>query len=183
MAKGRVEAEVKARVDDPEVARERLIEHGAEHQATVEQADVYFDHPSRSFADTDEALRVREQGERALLTYKGPKLDASTKSRRELETGLDDAAATRAMLEALGFTPQPTVSKRREVFALDEVTATLDRVEGLGTFVELERLVDPDELDAAREQLLDLAEELGFDRLERASYLELVAEARSAGAG
>lgn len=183
MAKVPVEAEVKARVDDPEAARERLIEHGAEHEATLEQTDVYFDHPSRSFADTDEALRVREEDGRAVLTYKGPKLDASTKSRREVETEVDDAAGTRELLEALGFAPQPEVSKTREVFALGDVTATLDRVDGLGAFVELERVVDRDELDAAREQLLGLAEQLGFEELERASYLELLDEARSAGAG
>lgn len=180
---GPIEAEVKARVDDAAAAGERLRELGAEHVATVEQADRYLDHPARSFADTDEALRVRVEDGEAELTYKGAKLDEATKSRRELEVALGDAETAVAILEALGFAPQPVVRKRREVYAWDGVTATVDRVEGVGVFVELERVVDEDELDAAREELLERAERLGVGALERRSYLEMLLEEDPAEAG
>ena len=71
------------------------------------RSDRYFAHPSRDFARTDEALRLRRIGEFNFITYKGPKLDATTKTRREIEIGLADGqqAATDAaeLLAAIGF--------------------------------------------------------------------------------
>jgi hypothetical protein len=41
----------------------------------VEETDLYFQHPARDFAASDEALRIRQKAGVCLLTYKGPKLD------------------------------------------------------------------------------------------------------------
>jgi adenylate cyclase class 2 len=134
-----VEAEVKARVEDPDALEQRLVQLGAEARGSVEQVDRYLDHPCRSFADTDEALRVRVDDDGAVATYKRPKLDEATKSRREVEVGVEDPEAALAMFERLGFEPQPPVRKRRRTFAWEGATVVVDRVEGLGAFVELER--------------------------------------------
>ena len=56
------------------------------------------------------------------------------------------------------------------------MTACLDQVEGLGSYLELERLLpDSGDRDAAVDGLLALLEDLGVSRraLERRSYLEL----------
>ena len=119
---------------------------GAEHRETAEQTDRYFAHPSRDFAQTDEALRLRRIGEFNFITYKGPKLDATTKTRREIEIGLaagQPAAADAAeLLSALGFTPVAEVCKRRRDFTVtwqgQAIGVSLDEVAELGDFVELE---------------------------------------------
>lgn len=172
---GSVEVEVKARVDDLDSVREALVELGATPAGEGHQSDTYFDHPSRSFADTDEALRVRETDEGVELTYKGPKIDEATKTRDELNLGVDDAQGARRLLESLGFQPAGRVAKDRELLELDGLTLALDRVEGLGAFVEIEQVVEED-VDAAREEVLALADELGLDDRERRSYLELLLE-------
>ncbi|HWA98014.1 MAG TPA: class IV adenylate cyclase [Pirellulales bacterium] len=158
--------------------RERSIALGP---ATL-QADTYYVHPARDFAATDEALRIRRTHSAAVLTYKGPKVDQSTKTRRELEVplGSEAQAATMAsLLVALGFRPLAEVCKQRRTAHVQwhdrEVELALDTIERLGGFVELEtRSADEAGLDAARACIAELAAELGLDQSERRSYLELL---------
>src|SRR5689334_8755809 len=84
----------------------KLAELGAQFEPPIEQIDHYFRHPSRDFATTDEALRLRQVGPENFITYKGPKIDPATKTRRELELPLTDGPKTFAqfteLLGALG---------------------------------------------------------------------------------
>ena len=86
-----------------EETRERLISLGGEMAAAIEQIDGYYRHPARDFAKTDEALRIRRLGERNFVTYKGPKIDATTKTRREIElplpSGITGAAQFAELVE------------------------------------------------------------------------------------
>ena len=111
------EVEQKFPVADLEAIQRRLAELGAAIPEPEEEVDLFFAHPARDFAATDEALRLRQKGGRGFVTYKGPKIDAATKTRRELELPLGDApaaiAAWREMLEALGFRPAGEVRKSR----------------------------------------------------------------------
>jgi adenylate cyclase class 2 len=170
-----VEVEVKARVDELAPVRERLTSMGFELAGKQTQTDTYYQHPARDFAETDEALRIRRTVDQARLTYKGPKLDAVTKSRREIDTQLTDVSAMASVLEALGFEAAGTVRKDRTVFARDPLTVTLDEVEGLGTFVEVEQVARTD-IDATRERVREIADELGLSDYTRRSYLRLVLE-------
>ncbi|MFN9040839.1 MAG: class IV adenylate cyclase, partial [Planctomyces sp.] len=88
---------------------------------SVLEQDEYFNHPARDFRQTDEALRIRRIGGELILTWKGPRLDALSKSRRELEVPFDvpaDDIDTRLqtlteILLALGFTHSGSVRKLR----------------------------------------------------------------------
>ena len=86
----------------------------------IVQSDQYFAHPARDFAQTDEALRIRTVGDTSFVTYKGPKLDATSKTRRELELPLaasdPDGSQFAELLAALGFTPVAIVRKQRRKF-------------------------------------------------------------------
>lgn len=160
----------------------RLTALGFAPGETVRETDLYCNGDHRDFWKTDEALRLRRVSaggtERVLLTYKGPKEDARSNTRREYETAVGGLDTARAILGALGFRPVFTVTKERRTFLRDGVTACLDRVEGLGSFLELERLLPEDgNRDAAVDGLLALLEALGVSpqALERRSYLELLA--------
>jgi adenylate cyclase class 2 len=162
----------------------QLVALGAEFADAVEQVDRYFAHPARDFAKTDEALRIRRVGGENRITYKGPKLDAVTKTRQEIDlplvSGADAADAFSSLLNALGFRRVAEVRKRRRAARLPwrgyDVEAALDEVDRLGRFVELELSADDQNLDAAREGLLALAQFLGLEKSERRSYLELLLE-------
>src|SRR5437868_4696081 len=134
------------------------------------EADHYFNAPDRDFAITDEALRLRRIGERNFVTYKGPKRDAQTKTRTEIEVALapGDAAADdfSQLLMRLGYRPVAVVRKARRLFHLRrdgfDLEITLDDVEGVGRFAELEIQAPEEQLDAARDVVLRTAAELGL---------------------
>ncbi|MDB2224979.1 class IV adenylate cyclase [Halorubrum ezzemoulense] len=184
------EVEIKVPAD-LDATRERLREVGAEHVAAKRQRDTYYDAPHREFAETDEALRIRREmplsdGEgsassaddpAATITYKGPLLDEASKTRAEHETGVDDGEALAAALSGLGFEPAATVEKRRDFWAYDGFTVTLDAVTGLDEYVEIERAVESEgEVDAAREAAIEALDRLGLDADDqvRTSYLGLL---------
>ena len=163
---------------DHEPVRERLVEMGADSRGIVEQEDIYYDHPVREFGETDEAVRVRREstddGSRAVVTYKGPLVEAESKTRREIETGVEDGEAMDRVLRELGFDPVTTVEKRRERFDHDGYTITLDSVAGLGEYVEVE--TESETIAPAREGAVELLSELGLDPTDqvRTSYLGLL---------
>ena len=176
------EVEMKFPLDQSPAAIERLRGLGYSPSEPHCEADHYYNHPSRDFAETDEAFRIRESRGGVELTFKGPKLDRVTKTREEIEIPLQvephTVASARRMIEALGFRPVATVAKRRRrgVIAFQDraVTVVWDELEGIGEFLELEMVVEQGQLDEARQALLALADYLQLGPSTRASYLELV---------
>ncbi len=85
------------------------------------------------------------------------------------------------LLEALGFKPFREVRKSRRKAKIpwqaQEIECSLDHVEGLGNFCELELLADQAGLETAKSSIASLAAELGLKQSERRSYLELLLEA------
>jgi adenylate cyclase, class 2 len=147
-------------------------------------ADHYFNAPDRDFAVTDEAVRVRSIGEKNFVTYKGPKIDRETKTRLEIEVPLADgeevAADFRRLLTHLRYRPVAVVRKTRRVaeFSRDgfDLQLTLDEVDGVGRYTELEVVAPEDRADAAKAAVLAVAAEFGLNRSERRSYLQLLLE-------
>jgi len=185
-----LEIELKAalRGVDEEALPSRMIALGFSPEYECREADAYYNGVSRDFRRTDEALRVREHTQdgvtRARVTYKGPKADAVSQTRPELETAVADAGTMRAILEALGYVPVLTVSKARHGYAgggaYADVHLCLDTVDGLGAYLELE-IVAPDGISATEKEsrialLLSLLDMLDIPRenLTRSSYLELL---------
>ena len=188
------EVELKFAVSGRAALERRLVEMGGRLAEPQEQVDRYFAHPCRDFAQTDEALRLRRVGDSVAITWKGPRIDAATKTRREIELELAplpaalDAGPTLSswteLLEALGFRRVMEVAKRRQPLRLvwqgAEVDVALDTVAGLGEFLELEIMAEQGEVPAARARLESLAQEIGLGATERRSYLELILQSQQA---
>jgi adenylate cyclase class 2 len=180
------EVELKFPVPDLPAFARQLAGRGVSISAAQEEIDLYLAHPSRDFARTDEALRLRRRGEANYITYKGPKIDATTKTRREIELplapGAESLASWRALLEAVDFRSVAEVRKFRRKAAVvwqgRAVEASLDDVQGVGDFVEFELVVDENEVDAARACIQSLAQSFGLTQGERRSYLELLLEGK-----
>ena len=178
------EVELKFPVESPDAVVAKILDLGAIKGDTRRQVDTYFNHPSRDFGETDEAFRIRTTDGRHRVTYKGPLVDAVTKTRREIELPFgdtDDAGEQFAeILQSLSFRETGTVNKTRVFYHLQwqdlEVEVCIDDVEGLGSFIELETVTGETGLDADRESLLQLADELGLANSERRSYLVLLME-------
>ncbi len=173
-----LEVELKFPLDDAATLRERLASLEAVAKGTVVQSDAYYNHPARDFAVTDEALRIRTVGDESFVTYKGPKQGGAAKTRFELELPLaaQTADGWTEVLTRLGFRAVATVRKRRELFELTRegraFELTIDEVEGLGAFAEVETLADESARGAAERAVLSLAAELALTDAEPRSYLE-----------
>jgi adenylate cyclase class 2 len=184
------EVEVKFPVADMAALEHTLTALAARFREPIDQVDRYFAHPCRDFSRTDEALRLRRVGHDVAITWKGPRVDTATKTRREIELALAAVPAERAggppvtierwtdLLESLGFRRVLEVAKRRRPARVPwqgtEVEAALDSVAGLGNFLELELLARQGEIPLAQACILSLAQELGCGPAEPRSYLELL---------
>ncbi|MBU6175520.1 MAG: class IV adenylate cyclase, partial [Planctomycetes bacterium] len=79
----------------------------------------------------------------------------------------------------LGFSIVTEVVKKRTIYRLDAarrpLTITLDEVEKLGSFVEIERILEQsDEVEQAEKDILEVARMLGLCDIEKRSYLGLL---------
>jgi len=179
-----LEVEQKFAIADKDALFEQLEQLGATRGTSLDQQDFYFMHPVRNFAETDEALRIRCNGSDNRITYKGPKRATVSKVRKEIELAFESGrpafAQLSEMLELLGFRPLRSVKKLRIPFTyLHDQHAfeiTVDEVEGLGIFAEIELLAEESELQEAESAIIQLAESLALSDPIRISYLGMLIE-------
>lgn len=162
--------------------------HGYKFICELQERDVYMNGIDRNFMKTDEALRVRRTNNVTLekksgyITYKGPKQDDVSMTRREIEVQVRDADAALEVLELLGFHSVLHVIKKRRLYTNGGISLYLDHVESLGYFLELEQMVETGQnYDAALACLFESLRRLNIPEssLERRSYLELLIQKQS----
>lgn len=171
-----IEVEVKARIDNFRDMEKQLEKIGAVKSKTEFQEDIYFQSPIVDFAQTDEALRIRTTNNNTFITYKGPKLNEDAKTRKEVEMVIESADKAADIFTEIGFNPVRTVRKTRRYYAFQDFEISLDDVEGLPPYMEIEISLDDDnDYSAAQDKIFELFEKLGVtDGFERTSYMELL---------
>ena len=168
------EIEAKLKVDSLQKVEEKLQQLGARFVAEQLQSDIHFDDSNATLANTDQCLRLRRQviGEttRYLLTYKGAKEKSNYKKRQEIEVEVGDAEAIQKLLSSLGYQQKLCVEKKRRLWRLGECEVALDRLQELGSFVEIE---GPDD-----KQIAQVQESLGLADLPHTpkSYASMIME-------
>ena len=171
-----IEVEVKAKIDDFKEMEERLSKIGAAKSKNEFQEHIYFASPIVDFAQTDEALRIRTTNNDIFITYKGPKLNSEAKTRKEVEMSIESAKKAKDIFEEIGFKEARTVRKNRQYYTYENFEISLDDVEGLEPYMEIEiALEDGSDYDDAQNKIFELFEKLGVtDGFERTSYMELL---------
>ena len=101
-----LEVEAKFPLPTPTDIEARLFALGAIQVADHAEVDHYLNAPDRDYSRTDEALRLRRIGEENFVTYKGPRRDATSKTRTEVEVacppGTSSAEAFLNLFQHLG---------------------------------------------------------------------------------
>lgn len=177
-----LEIELKFPVADHARIRDILTSWHARADSAIDESDRYFNAPDRDFAQTDEALRIRQIGAANLATYKGPKHPGPAKTRTEIEApladGKDAADLFARLLVELRYRPVAVVRKRRQIYHFKRadfaLQVCLDEVESLGRFVEVEIVAPAEQKVHAEGVLQDVARELGLTNPERRAYLQLL---------
>lgn len=166
-----IEVEIKIEVGRAEFeAAEAALRAGGKFVSESRQVDAYFNHPDRDFLTPRypfEWLSLRRRGRKVLINYKHwhPENSLRTTHCDEFETEIDSADKQEKILLALGFRRLVTVDKtRRNYLWTGAFTVSLDRVKGLGFFIEIEaeRPAGTPEQTAAR--LWEVVRELGITK-------------------
>ena len=175
-----IEVEVKAKIENFEDIEKKLKNLGAKKSKNEFQEDIYFNSPIVDFAQTDEALRIRttieKNNKNTFITYKGPKIDSKSKTREEIEISIEDSEKCSKIFENIGFKKVRSVKKNRQYYTYKNFEISLDDIEGLDPYMEIEiALDDGQDYNEAQEQIFNLFSKLDItDNFERTSYLELL---------
>ena len=166
--------ELKARLASLRSARRTALRLATGTLGQLHQVDTYFD-CRKGRLKLREIAGVGTQ----LIGYQRPDA-ADAKLSRYWIVDVGDADRMKLLLaETLGV--RVVVDKRREVYLIDTVRIHLDRVRGLGTFLELEAVLEENEPErVGRQRLVALQEafQIGQSDLVTGSYSDLVAAAR-----
>ena len=143
----KLEIEIKARLRDREETIRQLEARGCVFDAISIQDDTVFVQKTGSLAEylsNDVFMRIRIQnGDRTILTAKKPvRKSAEVLVKHEHETVVESAEQTKAILELLGYTAAVHTVKSRQAGHVGEYEVCLDEIEGLGSFIELEKMGD-----------------------------------------
>ena len=106
-------------------------------------------------------LRVRKTDDVVELNYK--KQSAKKMESQEIEFEVNSYEKANSFLKALGFKEWVQVNKKRQHSKYNDYNICIDEVERLGTFVEIELLIDEDNDIDYEEMLLGVAKEMGID--------------------
>jgi predicted adenylyl cyclase CyaB len=162
--------EIKARVDDEEALQRRIRRLSDTAVMVLEQEDTFFHTPGRRLK-----LRTFADGTGELISYQRD--DAPGPKRSDyLIARVDAPGVLRTVLQsALGV--RGTVRKTRSLSMVGTTRIHLDRVEGLGVFIELEVVLQPGETEAdGRTTAAAIMEKLQIpgDRLVAGAYVDLL---------
>ncbi len=183
-----IEVEIKLPVFKRSMTERELKRIGFEPGDLIRESDLYYTSSFHDFMKTDEALRIRtatnltKQTETSFLTYKGKKLDQISMTRKELEIQVSDPDIMSEILHSLGYQHLFPVNKLRQHYHRDQITACVDQVEKLGSFLEFEILVnDPEDHNAALEELKKILKSIGedFSSTTTRSYLSMLMQKKN----
>lgn len=133
-----IEQEIKLSFNSVKEARTAVLAVGAilNHPRQF-QDDRLFDWPDGRLEKGHCTLRVRDYGNTAYLTFKGPPLAKKIKAREELETSVTNSSLLILLLERLGMEVRFRYQKYREEYKYQNLTLTIDDTP-IGTYVEIE---------------------------------------------
>jgi len=133
-----LEREIKLRFDSAEDARERVLSIGATPlRGRRLQEDCLLDTESDVLYRRRCVLRVRHDGGKSILTFKGPVQPGPMKLREEHETVIADGETLLTILQELGLHIWFRYEKYREEFSAEDVIIAIDETP-VGIFVEIE---------------------------------------------
>jgi adenylate cyclase class 2 len=170
----RANLEIKAACADLDAARARAKEVATSWVGVEKQVDTYF-------VTRRGRLKLRESSREGgqLVPYLRPDTEGPKRSDYALLPVAEPAALKALLTAILGV--HRVVTKEREIALYENVRIHLDRVEGLGSFVELEAVFDgePGEEAAQQEKVAYLCRALGIRDEDRiaVSYEGLLGEA------
>ena len=165
--------EVELKAPAPRGIEARLRAAGAKKRSAVTNKDTFYDLPGEPLRKKGATLRIRRQGKKTILTYKSRSRSKTVKAKEETELTVDPSIAI--LLKGLGYVKTFEKETRRTEYGLGGVTVCVDRVKGLGNWVEFEVF---GAAGPSRKKIVKAASKLGIpeSQLVTSSYVAMLRE-------
>ena len=165
-----INIEIKARCDDLELFKSRVLQLPVTFEGEDFQTDTFFKVPQGR-------LKLRESSlyGNKLIPYLRPDQDGPKQSDYELIPISDPQKIKDILNKILGIKGE--VRKRRQIYIFENVRIHLDKVERLGNFIEFEAVIDDEkQLEFNNEKIQWLLKFFNIDstHLIEAAYIDLM---------
>ncbi|MFA6274248.1 MAG: class IV adenylate cyclase [Candidatus Paceibacterota bacterium] len=167
-----IEVEIKVKVNNFEEIKKKIFSLG-KLVKSIKQIDEYFIPSHRNFFEHKpqpiEHLRIRTNPDKSVFEYTRTinlKENLDYDYAEEYETGISNVEEFRKTLEFLDFKNIVTVEKQREYWDCGDIEIALDRVKGLGDFMEAEAKGNFKDEAEAKKACIVFLENLGFKDIE-----------------
>lgn len=161
-----IEVELKFPLKNPEKLSQQL-DNIAKKEKEVYQKDTYFIPQHRNFLEANpvkEWLRVRETKKGSTINYKNWHYqEGKSVHCDEFETLIGKAETLKKIFGNLDFEEKIVVEKLRKNWNYKDTIIPIDKVEGLGNFIEIESNGNFKTVDEAKSHLYSVIKELGAD--------------------
>lgn len=177
------EVEMKAWIDDPEELMRRLAP-GCEEVRTYFKSDTYFVAPTPPDAEPGyqpQEFRIRNDDGKLICTFKEKEIADGMETNREVEFAVSDEAAFIELAERVGCRIFVRKQKRGTLYSCDGLGVELSEVAGLGTFLEVEKVVlddNPEAVAQAQSGIRQFFSKLGIsgEKIEPRPYNDILLE-------
>jgi len=168
-----MEIEVKAKLRDRAAVVKKLAALGCVFSDIKTQDDMVWVEKTGSlddFLSNKVFLRIRVQnGEKVIMTAKSPKAKQGDESliKKEHEVMVDSAEEARNILSMLGLKEAVRVVKKRQTAHCDGYEICMDDIEGLGAFIELEKIAEENDVAKIQDEMSIFLKKLGVSSEDR----------------
>jgi len=164
------EVEVKARLNNREEVKKKLVDLGCVFSEELRQVDEIFTLTNLEFPPPKgtPVLRIRNQNNKHIFTLKINQSSRQDCIEREIE--ITNPEVWRDIFVLMGYKLNVVVDKTRIKTKYKDMEIVLDRVKDLGEFAEAEKMTDqnnPEERKKIQEDLFVFLETLGIKKEDR----------------
>lgn len=161
------EIEVKATLKDKQGLLLRAKKMGIVFGPAMTQDDITYETTVPKDDPKWNIFRIRQQDGKSILTMKY-KASSRPRDNHERESLIDSPKEVADMLERVGYKAGVRIRKTRQIATYKGLELCVDEVDGLGSFVEVEKLAEDDaSVDEVQDALWLLLEQLGVHPRDR----------------
>jgi len=172
------EIELKFKVDDMNDLLAKLRDMDCEVSEILSQNDTIYVSDLNHVESVEGSiwLRVRKENEKVELNLK--KQSARIQESKEIEFEVSSYEKANQLLETLGYQKWVVVNKKRRYSKYLNYNLCIDEVERLGSFLEIELLVDEEDKKDYISDLLEIAKtfELTEDNIVNSHYDTMISQ-------
>ncbi|MCF7937223.1 MAG: class IV adenylate cyclase [Spirochaetales bacterium] len=184
------EVELKAWLDDPGRI-EKKVASAYPGKSEYRKEDVYYSIPDccREAGLNPRLFRLRSDGHKHIVTGKMKELSDGMEINQEIEFEVSDPAAFQEFIDKLGFREEIKKVKKGRSYDAGKETIEVNEIEGLGSFIEIECIIESgssglqleEEFDQARKRLFLHLDEFGIDQknIEDRYYIDMLRDKRN----